>query len=262
MMILFYTPFLYTIQTRLKSKAHVLSWLVIYIIPVFFCFSFFNEDDSVTTIILKGVLGILLIYNLYEVGYIYNDAETIKKEKKPTYRLSPDSLDYYEKNKYSIYSVRFVAALIISIMIFIFFKNVGFLFAAWSIIILYAIYNNIRNIFNLPIHFLLVTVRFCSLLILYSPIGFGCAFILMIFIFPVINTLERCSEKRFDLALFQNMTLCNKKDGRYKYYLALLLVSFVLLIIEPAQATVVFTMYCIYFFIYRYLLSRIIKDEF
>lgn len=261
-MILFYTPFLYTIQTRLKSKAHVLSWLAIYIIPVFFCFSFFNEVGSIPTIISKGVLGILLIYNLYEIGYIYNDTETIKNETRPTYRLSSDSLDFYEKNKFSIYLLRFIAALIISIIIFILFKNVGFLFVAWGIIILYAIYNNIRNIFNLPIHFLLVTVRFCSLLILYSPVDFEKALIFMIFIFPVINTLERCSEKRFDLALFQNMTLCNKKDGRYKYYLALLLVSFVLLMLNATQTTVVFTTYCIYFFIYRYLLSRIIKNEF
>lgn len=75
-MFLFYTPFLYYYKTRLKSFYKLLSWMLIYLAPIYLAvyYSIQNEMDNIYFLLL-----IIVVHNLYEVGYIQNDTETIKK---------------------------------------------------------------------------------------------------------------------------------------------------------------------------------------
>lgn len=254
--IIFYIPFQYSFKSRLKKFPQKISWLIIYFFPVLFSFTFIEGIDVNFENICLSFAGISLIYCLYEIGYIYNDTETIKNEEKPTLRLSKENLLFYEKNKNNIYGFRFISALIISIVIYYFSEKIIFLIASWSIILLYIAYNSIRNRLNLPLHFCLVTLRFCSIPLLFAQYISVATTISLILLFPLLNTLERCRESRFNLPLFQKLVINNAKTGRYYYYLLLILVAMVSFIISYKQGfnthvPIVFLIYSLYFFIYR-----------
>lgn len=251
-MIFFYVPFYYTIVSRLNGFSKLFSWIIIYLLPQFMFVLFFRGVPDYFYALFSIMLGILLIYTLYEVGYIYNDAETIKNEIHPTLRLSPSQLSYYHENRGLIYLVRFILAVIITCF-FIYLEQYYFIFLVWCIIPLYAVYNSIRNRWNLSLHFLLVVIRYCSVTIL---LGGGMAFFYCVFLFPVINLLERCSEKRFQLHFFQTFIFSNKKDGRYKYYILLMVVAGALLINEKIWVNLVFLFFSSYYFAYRWLIVK------
>ena len=63
---------------------------------------------------LVFVLSFISFVNLYETGYIYNETETIKKEKDPTKRLTNEQLAFYERHKYLIYSERLLLSFILN----------------------------------------------------------------------------------------------------------------------------------------------------
>lgn len=252
-MLFFYIPFYYTIVSRLHSAPKVFSWLIIYLFPQFIFTLYYLSTIDYNQALLRVSLGVLLIYTLYEIGYIYNDTETIKTEIHPTLRLDTSQLTYYYENRVLIYSLRIILALILSV-IFIYLKQYYFILLVWCIIPIYAIYNTIRNRWNLPLHFCLVVIRYCSVTLL---LGGGVVFFYCLFLFPVINLLERCSEKRFHFPYFQTFIFSNKKDGRYKYYLALVIVAVVLLIHEMNWINLIFLLLSLYYFAYRWSIIKL-----
>jgi len=252
-MIFFYVPFYYTIITRLHRFSKIVSWFIIYVIPQFlFMFYFFGVIDFVQTF-FKIALGVTLIYTLYEIGYIYNDTETIKNESNPTLRLNSIQFKYYGEHKLLIYSLRFLIAISIS---FVLLTSCDYYFVilVWCIIPLYAIYNSMRSIWNLPLHFCLVVIRYCSVIVLS---GFeSIPFLYCMLLFPLINFLERCSEKRFELPWFQFFLFSNKKDGRYKYYFILMCIACSLSFYSPSSFNLTFLCLSVYYFLYRLLLVK------
>lgn len=221
----FFIPLSYTYKTRLRSFPFFLSWIAIYPL-LLLLFIFFYEDVSIYTLSIFS-LSILLTYNLYEIGYIENDTETIKKEKKPTMRLSESELIFYYKNKLLIYTFRMALSVLLSISIFLINPTTDKLIIAYPylILILYFIYNKVRGKLNLPIHFALVTVRY-SAPILITLNDFSIEnLIFIILIFPFINLIERCGEKRFDFTFIQEKTK-NKNKLRVIYYFTLTIFLF------------------------------------
>lgn len=252
-MIFFYVPFYYTIVSRLHSFSKFFSWIIIYLIPQFiFSFYFFGSVDYWQAF-LGIAFGVALIYTLYEIGYIYNDTETIKKEIQPTLRLDTSQLNYYYEHRVQIYSLRILLALIVS-FIFIHLEQYFFVLLVWCIIPIYAVYNSIRNRWNLPLHFFLVVIRYCSVTLL---LGGGAAFFYCILLFPIINLLERCSEKRFQLPFFQTFIFSNKKDGRYKYYFVSMIVAVGLLINDMSWLNLTFLFLSLYYFVYRWFIVNL-----
>lgn len=245
----FFLPFFYFFKTRLKELKNKISWLFIYIIPILLMI-FVNVNVNVNvTLVISIFLYILSVYAVYEMGYIWNDAETIKREDNPTLRLSKDELNFYNKNKKLIYTFRL---LIVFIFSFYFIDSSIYYFYIvnmFTILILYLLYNNIRNRLNLPLHFLLVCFRFVTPVIAFSPINF----LWVIFVFPVINLLERASEKRFSLKFFQDFLLSNKKQGRYIYYIIL----FFACVIYDSPISILVTV--LYLFSYRFFSYEFIR---
>lgn len=94
----------YLLKTRLNSLAKFISWNIIYVFPLFYL-AYIKLNFVITIIDFVEILGsIIVVYNFYEIGYIQNDTETIKRESNPTLRVSKDELEYYEENKWYIYS--------------------------------------------------------------------------------------------------------------------------------------------------------------
>lgn len=217
----FFIPFFYFYHSRLRTLIKTVSWFFIYIIPIFIL-AFSNGIVSLNELAFL-FLFIIGIYNLYEIGYINNDCETIKKENNPTLRLSKSEMHYYNKKKLLIYSVRVLISLIIGMLLSLNEKiSIHYLVISYvGLLITFVLYNHIRSIANLPIHFLLVLFRFSSFSLVFN-LGYEC-FMFSILIFPLINLIERSGEIRFKLTFFQKGIFLNRNLFRVLYYFILTL---------------------------------------
>lgn len=192
---MFYVPLLYAIETRFlkRSKLGFLVWVTEYFFPVllslFFIISFPN-------LLIPGIIGIITVYNLYEIGYIQNDCETIKVEKKPTLRISKNELSYYENHKYYIYIIRIFLSIILSIYHCFCQISVTIVIISWMILPLFFIYNKIRGRMNLYLILLLTTYRYLMPLFLtvsYYDKQFILIAIVLFVSYPLIKWIEVCA---------------------------------------------------------------------
>lgn len=199
-----------------------LSWLLIYTAPIL-GFAYLNAY-AISDVVL-AMLAILHIYSFYEIGYIYNDAVTIKKESQPTLRLNKTQLSYYKDHKRLIYTSKLLIGGLISFALYLsepsYVVTIYIIFSILMLIVFF-IYNSIRNRFNLLLHFVLVILRFG--LPFYLVSGSLVTVLLSVFLFPLLNLCERCSEARFRLDYFSNFIFSNKATGRYLYYLFTLII--------------------------------------
>lgn len=203
----FYIPYMYFFQVHARTMSRVLSWGLIYFIPIFIYVYFIGNADIVNSFIMFFVLT-TIIYNLYEIGYINNDTETIKKEENPTMRLSIDELKYYENNKRKIYLIRiFITVLLIVFVNYLSFKlnyevNM-YLFSSLMLVMMlfYKIYNSIRSKMNIVISIILSTFRYVSIPISIINENYLILLILVIVIFPLVNLLNWLSKPKYNLGL-------------------------------------------------------------
>ncbi len=111
--LMFYVPVLYAIRTRFLKDKTGNFWLAEYLFPVLLSFLLANiEPISIS----QMLLSVACVYCFYEIGYIQNDCETIKKEESPTLRLSEDELKIYERNKWNIYMTRGVLGILFNVL--------------------------------------------------------------------------------------------------------------------------------------------------
>jgi len=228
----FYVPVYYFIHSRISSLSRLISWGIIYIVPTFYIQQHY-AGMPVASAVLLYFFQLLLVYNLYEVGYIENDAETIKREENPTMRLSAGELAFYERRKWSIYIVRLLWTVLLLAVI----KNLTpagasfwiYAAAVLCLIPLYLIYNRVRSRLTLFLHFLLVIIRFLSYPLLFVSF-YQISSLLLLFAFPIINLLERSSQKRFKITGLQFITSTPKMLNNFRmvYYLALTVLSLLL----------------------------------
>lgn len=247
MFIKFYAPFFYSYSTRFKSSIKLASWGFIYLLPLLFLsFCYFDHYG-----LLVSIINITLIYTVYELGYIFNDVYTIKKEKDPTLRLGKKELHYCERNIYKIVAFRFaVVGLLLYLLELVNFDSTYIFCVLLLIVLVYFIYNTIRNRFNLLLHFFLVNLRYTAVVVPFLPLSSA---FLVVFLFPFINLLERCSESRFELVFFQRFILSNKTNGRYIYYSILtVLLAFVYPLSDPLFIT------SLYYLCYRFFSLKIV----
>ena len=183
--LVFYIPWCYTIHTRHPHRKDIVRFLLKYFVPIFL-FLIWRDFSW-----FRLALGFLLTYDLYEIGYIENDCETIKKEQNPTMRVSSEELAYYEKNKTLIYFIKVVIAVAISAYLLI-WENVSYLFILFPALLIpsYLIYNRMRCRWNLVIHALLMFIRY------YAPVLIATLFLswtdalAFLFIYPVKGMIE------------------------------------------------------------------------
>lgn len=198
----FYIPFYYNFYSRLKwSIKKIVSWGIIYILPTFYIYQ--ADTSFALSNIVIYVLAIIAIYSMYEIGYIQNDTETTKAETKPTLRLTKEDQLHYSQFKLHIYFFRFFTS-IIAVVALLFFDNLLFNqvlcfgIGCLCILALYQIYNRIRNVWNIVIHFFLVVLRFTLFLVLAHRSWSWIDWTLLLFIFPIPNLIERGIESKFN----------------------------------------------------------------
>lgn len=256
----FYLPVVYTYVTRLKRLSRLFSWGMIYVLPVAYsclCLQTAWEGRSV----LICLLGMIAVYNFYEVGYIENDTETIKRESAPTLRLDEEARDYYEVHKKGIYGMRLLWGGALAGILYVVSPEppqvLVFMGVIGCLLPLYRIYNHIRNRGNLYMHILLVTIRYGSCLLLFWGEGSWRVLGLVWFAFPVPNFIERAATPRF--AQYWATRLVEKKGMafyRVVYYALACGVAIILAgcsVLEAKDLVLFF-----YYLIYRFLIFSFI----
>ena len=247
----FYLPLFYTIKTRLNgiSKQFV-AWLFTFLIPFFFLnvYVFMNfAGAGFFSAIYFSLIGLLMTYDAYEIGYIINDAEVIKSEINPTLRLTDCELKYYELSKFKIYLSRLFTLFILFYFVFVF--NVGVAVSAsiacGLILLIYAVYNSIRSRWNIPIYAVLVYLRYFGLVSFF--VGYYNSLILFI-IYPLLCLIEFSKKGRFRLHFIQRLP---KTDiFRFFYYIAIApLICWLSITYGIPDIPVAF--FALYFFLYR-----------
>lgn len=255
----FFLPLFYFTSTRISSFSKLVSWGIIYIVPTAYIALHYSPYRQTGSLLIY-LLQLLIIYNYYETGYIENDTETIKRETNPTLRLSPADFDFYERNKFWIYSTRLITAILLSLfLLWINGPEPGyFLFTVvtFSLLIIYNIYNRIRNRVTLLLHFLLVSIRFLSFPLLFCGKSAlpDVSFLWLFAVFPVINLLERASIRRFGFSRLQFITSSDNQLNEFRmwYYLLTTLLLFFAAWMNEGLAWVLYLF--IYYLVYRSLI--------
>lgn len=242
----FYLPILYSFNTRLNSNKKRIAWVLSYIIPIIICVFIIYNDYTYAECLTLSIFIVFTIYSSYEIGYIYNDAELIKKEVNPTLRLTNENIQYYENKKIIIYLSRSICLIVLMLAAWGIDSKIGFsiTFSCVAILLLYLIYNSIRNRYNIPLYSLLVYSRYFSIFI--CSISLFDSFLLWL-VYPFCVTLEFMSKPRFK---FKMKWIINNLDMFRTIYYSFLLLSIVALDSILMFDKIIYAL-VLYFFVFR-----------
>lgn len=257
----FYIPILYSLRTRFahKSIKGAILWILDYFLPlmVLMSISLFRLDYFTLFI---GLAAILFVYNLYEVGYIQNDAETIKGEQNPTKRLSDKDLLYYERHKLSIYLIRIIWGIAFSYLFFQIIPSTFFivvLILMWIILPLYLVYNSNRAKWCILLLHILTTYRYVMpvLLIMGNFDIFSIGIAYFMHPFPII--IQQAVLGKFGVrATWLKKHVLSDFSRRYlfrvRYYTIMFLILLVIITISSKSFLYIFIP--LYFLIYKVLM--------
>ena len=214
-------PLGYFLATRVPGAIASISWVAVYVIPLLLVGSL-AQLPIIDTLAIQ-LLSIATVYAVYEVGYLQNDALTTRGEASPTLRLSPDEMDNVRR-RFTV--IALVRAVIVILLLALLYQMdppgmQGLLVSLAILIPTFVIYNLTRGAINVPLHFLLVSLRFCAPVLVLIPYPDATLLLYLILLFPLINTLERAAEPRYGLRWAQANPLANQSSGRWQYYLGL-----------------------------------------
>lgn len=217
-MLMFFVPLLYALETRFlkRSKYGVVVWATEYLIPILISFYLIHMGFCGW---INWLIDILAVYNLYEIGYIQNDCETIKKEISPTLRVSSEELWFYEKWKILCYGFRILLGIITSSYFLSIGTDVRTLFIFWLIVPVYLIYNRIRGRINLYLIFPLTLYRYVVPLVLLNTNSYRESVVLTVVIaaYPFLKWVEVCAGgKSLPQEKWTKMFL-NSFDARFRF---------------------------------------------
>ena len=95
---LFCVPLVYLFRTRPHA---VVSLFFTHLLPIVFLYGM-QTGFTVQTLALS-LSTLLIVECVYEIGYIQNDTETVKRDDSPTWRLNGTELDFYYQHKRVVY---------------------------------------------------------------------------------------------------------------------------------------------------------------
>ena len=249
--IIFVLPLIYSIQTRFlrRSKLGIIIWATEYFIPVFLVMALIDLD-SIN--IFYAIMLILSVYHLYEIGYIQNDCETIKRESSPTIRLTRHYLLFYEENKNLIYILRVLIGIFFSWWIYSITGNSVLIISMWLVVPYFFVYNMIRGRINLYMLFFLMAYRYCFPLCVYCAIVSSdymwTILVLMLFAYPFPTFIEICADGKGNPPEKWTLLFLKSFDERFvfriKYYSFMLVICIVLfLLLNTPYVTVILPLY-------------------
>lgn len=190
-----YFPLSYTFSSRIKTLGERISWLLIYPMFLSWIVYLFNANFSLF------IISFFITISSYEIGYLYNDVITTKKEKNPTIRHEK----YIEDNFYKIIYSRIFSCLIGLLLIYFFYSDSNIFLIIFLLILtqlVFFIHNTIRSKLNIISYVFLVTLRYITpiFFILNSQL-----FFIVFLVFPLCRTLEHSCKKKYKILFLQKV---------------------------------------------------------
>ncbi len=248
-----FLPGLYFVETRLKGLTQKISWIIIYLIPIF-TFYFWNISKVTVSSSIALVLAIILVNLIYENGYIQNDVWTTRRESKPTQRLSELDSDFIFKHAVLIFSVRLLWFVVLTAALSMIVKLSYFIHFIYGIILLQGIfstYNLFRSKVNLYLILPLSYLRFYLPLLILVSINDNLYFLLSLFLlYPVPKFLEFCKQPRYGMHLVSKI-VGNIDRFRVFYYLFLIVISSVIFYFSNIPHSDFLLFISTFYFLYR-----------
>lgn len=102
----FYIPCLFRMRTRENGKIKLLPFLLTDFLPVLFFMQNYRDVFRIHNFAVF-LAAYIAMFDFYELGYIVNDCITVRREEKPTMRMSAGELRYFDNQALKIFGVRF-----------------------------------------------------------------------------------------------------------------------------------------------------------
>lgn len=250
MYLIYYIPGYYALYTRHPKLKDVERLVLTYFVPIVLFLSWHKYSSFFL------VLAFMLVYDLYEIGYIENDCETIKKEKNPTLRVSQQQLLYYNDHKKLIYTIKVIVAIFIIGALYVKGSNLIIAISPFILIPLYLIYNRIRCKWNLLLHAFLMHIRYYCPILIATQVFVWQDFIAFMFLYPIRVIVELSVKGKF--GGYQNQLVkryilhdySNFQQYRLKYYILTTSVFFLLYYLTVVDVSVL--MVYVYFLLFTF----------
>lgn len=254
--ILFF-PFAYGFNTRAKTIIHKVAFLLYIIGPIFMNVLFMRAFKIKCSLFMLAFSG---MYIVYEIGYIYNDIYTTKKEVNPTRWLKTEQMEKYAEDHYPLLvSIRVIY---LTIIIWFVLESGGdnVLFYATSLVLLYFTFS-FHNFFRGPINALtdgiLNLLKYLSPLIIFAVEKSDLRFFLYLFLeVPLARMLGYVIGKKY--ALFR-LAKINVDIRRVFYYFILTVIAAVMSFFDKNH--IWFLYGSLYMILYRILCLFLSKQE-
>jgi hypothetical protein len=253
---MFFLPFLYAFHTRMgKGMTALLKWMSEYVIPTFLVAILASNGAFVVW--YDYLIMLVLTYTLYEIGYMYNDAYTIKREEHPTRRLNEQELTFFYKHEWQIMAFRLFLSSILSVYIVMMYDYSSSAWlaigAAWSIILVYGFFNRIRSHVSFLLHALLLLLRYSVPWFLFAIDSMPTLLVLVFFVYPLPNMLENMARNKYGINYAFTQLYMANYERRYQfrvwYYLVLVIATTLLHFI--GLITLGYILIAAYYFVYE-----------
>lgn len=258
----FYIPFCYFGFVRMGTIAKCFGFISYFVIPTFYYFLYL-ENFLFISATINYLISIFLLYNLYEIGYIQNDTESIKKEATPSLRLYPRNIIFYTRHKVSIYIIRCIYSILFSLLLLFInnFSKGALLFSGgcYFVLIIFLLYNEIRSKWSIYIFCILQISKYLCFTLLFYPNINKIAIYGLILIYPLPNIIERLSFKRYNIHIFRKLLPSKRSFITFRviYYLIIILIFIIL----NCQNIISFKDYIAFLYLFFFRLILLVLDK-
>lgn len=193
-----------------------MSWLLLYLLPT----AFYAAVD-----VVPYTLVLLATFSLYELGYIFNDTVAVRRETQPSLRLSEKETRYFFAHRRHIIGTRVLTAAVCLCTLYALYETpYTLLYALALMVVLFAIYNQWRNRYNVFLYIWLVCSRYLPFMCL-SEHSLR-EYILLFVSYPLLIGIERFSMPSYRWPLIRRLipTESSKALFRAAYYVTVLLI--------------------------------------
>jgi hypothetical protein len=253
--LIFYFPVTYLFYSRLNSILEKASWIFVFPGIVFLMnYLWFGSNYSTIQFVVLFILYLCSWYSIYEIGYIENDAITIKEEENPTLRISKNEIHYVRKSfvKVSIFRLSLLVVILYVISLFVSLFQI-LLFTACLIItfMLFKAHNYFRTRINILTYFGLSFFKYYSFSLLFLEDDYLQFALFWILLFPLLRTVEHATKVKYRLPALHNF-IGDHDVFRVVYYSAIVIVGMPsLYFFDLGYSFVVFSIGALLFLLFR-----------
>ena len=261
----FLIPGFYLFYSRLKRKSEILSFLLVYPAIIFLLITIQADFDLIHFSFLF-IITLIAWLSFYEIGYLENDAITIKKEQNPTLRIEQGEIKIIQSKFVALQVTRFIYGTGLLFLIFFLseFVNIKiniyfFIFMVILARLAFYFHNTLRSRWNIFTYLTLSITKYLSIPILFlSGYDLLVVSISLFLIFPLPRTIEHGVKVKYGFKGLKKV-VGDLDTFRVKYYLTGLLLTTIIYFLINEESSLTLVVGFFWFFIFRLGIFILIK---